>query len=88
MSDPEPSDPDYDRHGGFPVFEPARPGPGFGKVLAGMRTPQDLAVSVNPDPDTWEVAADRVDELPGAGRRNCPTRRMPKPLRQRRGGGP
>ena len=61
--DPRRADPEYDRHGGFPVFEPARPGPGFGRFLDSMRRLQDLAVSVNPDSDTWSQAADRATEL-------------------------
>ncbi|QZT60624.1 PaaI family thioesterase [Mycolicibacterium austroafricanum] len=61
--DPRRVDPEYDRHGGFPVFEAADPGPGFGRFLTAMRQAQDLAVSVNPDPDTWDEAADRVEEL-------------------------
>jgi acyl-coenzyme A thioesterase PaaI-like protein len=61
--DPRRADPDYDRHGGFPVFEPATPGPGFGRFLTAMRRLQDLAVSVNPDPVTWNEAADRVEAL-------------------------
>jgi acyl-coenzyme A thioesterase PaaI-like protein len=53
-----------DQHGGgFPVFEVAEPGPGFGRFLEGMRRLQDLAVSANPDSDTWEDAADRVEDL-------------------------
>jgi acyl-coenzyme A thioesterase PaaI-like protein len=56
-------DPDYDQHGGFPVFEPASPGPGFGPFLASMRRLQDLAVSADPDSDTWVDAAARVEEL-------------------------
>jgi acyl-coenzyme A thioesterase PaaI-like protein len=56
-------DPEYDRHGGFPKFEPAQPGPGFGRFLAAMRRAQDLAVSANPDNDTWDDAADRAEEL-------------------------
>jgi acyl-coenzyme A thioesterase PaaI-like protein len=63
MTDPHQLDPEYDRHGGFPKFEPARPGPGFGRFLAAMRQAQDLAVSANPDPETWTAAADRVAEL-------------------------
>ena len=31
--DPRVVDPDYDRHGGFPNFEPAHPGPGFGRFV-------------------------------------------------------
>lgn len=57
------TDPDYDRHGGFPVFEPADPGPGFARFLTAMRRAQDLAVSANPDSDTWDEAADRAEEL-------------------------
>jgi acyl-coenzyme A thioesterase PaaI-like protein len=57
------TDPDYDRHGGFPVFETATPGPGFGPFLASMRRLQDLAVSADPDSDTWVDAAARVEEL-------------------------
>lgn len=59
----EPADPEYDRHGGFPLFEPAAPGPGFEPFLSSMRRLQDLAVSVDPDSDTWIDAAARVGEL-------------------------
>src|SRR6516165_2978440 len=52
-----------DQHGGFPVFEAADPGPGFGRFVESMRRLQDLAVSANPDSDTWDDAADRVEEL-------------------------
>ncbi|MGK2880389.1 MAG: PaaI family thioesterase [Mycobacterium sp.] len=61
--DPRRADPNYDRHGGFPVFELAKPGPGFGPFLAAMRRLQDLAVAVNPDSDTWVDAAARVEDL-------------------------
>ncbi|WP_102141231.1 PaaI family thioesterase [Mycobacterium hubeiense] len=61
--DPHVLDPEYDKHGGFPQFEPAHPGPGFGRFLAAMRRAQDLAVSANPDSDTWDEAADRAEEL-------------------------
>jgi len=56
-------DPDYYKHGGFPKFEVAQPGEGFGRFLTAMRRAQDLAVSANPDPDVWSAAADRVEEL-------------------------
>ena len=56
-------DPDYEKHGGFPQFEPAKPGPGFARFLTAMRRAQDLAVSANPDSDTWDDAADRAEEL-------------------------
>jgi len=58
-------DPDYYKHGGFPKFEVAQPGPGFGRFLTAMRRVQDLAVSADPDPDTWTAAADRAEELVG-----------------------
>lgn len=61
--DPHLIDPDYDKHGGFPDFEPAQPGPGFGRFLSAMRRLQDLAVSADPDGDTWGLAADRTEEL-------------------------
>lgn len=52
-----------EQHGGFPVFEAADPGPGFARFLTAMRRAQDLAVSADPDSDTWDEAADRVEEL-------------------------
>ncbi|MEO3758811.1 PaaI family thioesterase [Mycobacterium sp. B14F4] len=61
--DPHLVDPDYDKHGGFPAFEAADPGPGFGRFLTAMRRAQDLAVSADPDSDTWEKAADQVEAL-------------------------
>ena len=60
---PELVDPDYDRHGGFPNFEEAHPGPGLGRFLTSMRRLQDLAVSADPDEDGWNDAADRAEEL-------------------------
>jgi acyl-coenzyme A thioesterase PaaI-like protein len=63
VTDPRTEDPEYDRHGGFPNFEPATPGPGFGRFLTAMRRAQDLAVSADPDSETWDRAADLVDEL-------------------------
>jgi acyl-coenzyme A thioesterase PaaI-like protein len=61
--DPRLVDPDYDKHGGFPNFQAAEPGPGFGRFLSAMRRAQDLAVSADPDSGTWEQAADRAEEL-------------------------
>lgn len=61
--DPRRVDPEYNRHGGFPVFEPARPGPGFARFLAATRRLQDLAVSVDPSPDVWTDAAEQVEKL-------------------------
>ncbi|MGV0771952.1 PaaI family thioesterase [Mycobacterium syngnathidarum] len=53
----------FEQHGGFPVFKAADPGPGFERFLTAMRRAQDLAVSANPDGDTWEQAADRAEAL-------------------------
>ena len=57
------SDPEYDKHCGFPNFQVAEPGPGFGRFLTARRRAQDLAVSADPDSETWELAADRAEEL-------------------------
>jgi acyl-coenzyme A thioesterase PaaI-like protein len=61
--DPRLVDPEYDRHGGFPNFERADPGPGFARFLTAMRRAQDLAVSAAPDSETWEKAAQHVEAL-------------------------
>ena len=61
--DPRSVDPDYDRHGGFPTFDPAHPGPGFGRFLSAMRRVQDLAVSADPDAGTWDQAAELAEQL-------------------------
>jgi acyl-coenzyme A thioesterase PaaI-like protein len=63
MTEEHELDPDYYKHGGFPKFEVAQPGEGFGRFLTAMRRAQDLAVSADPDPDVWSAAADRVEEL-------------------------
>ncbi len=52
-------DPEYDRHGGFPVYEAADAGPGFERFLVAMRRAQELAVCANPDRDVWETAPTR-----------------------------
>ena len=61
--EPEGADPEYQKHGGFPRYEPAHPGPGFGRFVTAMRRLQDLAVSTDPDDDIWDDAADRVQAL-------------------------
>jgi acyl-coenzyme A thioesterase PaaI-like protein len=73
----------FEQHGGFPVFTPADPGPGFARFLTAMRRAQDLAVSADPDSATWDEAADRVEELVAllepyqAGEGVGPASRMP-----------
>jgi acyl-coenzyme A thioesterase PaaI-like protein len=61
--DPKELDPDYERHGGFPDYGPASPGPGFGRFVAAMRALQDLAVSADPGDDVWDDAAERAAAL-------------------------
>jgi len=60
---PEALDPDYVKHGGFPRYEAADPGPGFANFVTAMRQLQDLAVSADPDTATWDEAAQRAAEL-------------------------
>lgn len=61
--EPDSVDPDYGKHGGFPRYEPADPGPGFAAFVTAMRRLQDLAVSTDPANDIWEDAAERAEEL-------------------------
>jgi acyl-coenzyme A thioesterase PaaI-like protein len=63
VENPQALDPEYERHGGYPEYGPATPGPGFGRFVAAMRRLQDLAVSADPADDLWDAAADRVSEL-------------------------
>ncbi|OBI43685.1 thioesterase [Mycobacterium kyorinense] len=63
VDQPESADPDYGKHGGFPRYEAADPGPGFARFVTAMRRLQDLAVSTDPDDDTWDSAAERAEEL-------------------------
>lgn len=65
MSDQaEESDPDYGRHGGFPSYDVAEPGPGFARFVTAMRRLQDLAVSTDlGGDDDWAQAAERAEEL-------------------------
>lgn len=57
------SDPDYDHHGGFPRFVPAKVGPEYGQLLEALRTVQDLAVSTSLPADVTEAAASKTREL-------------------------
>jgi acyl-coenzyme A thioesterase PaaI-like protein len=57
------SQPDDESHGGFPPYEAAEPGPGFARFVTAMRRLQDLAVSTDPDDDTWDTAGERAEEL-------------------------
>ncbi|MGF2953542.1 PaaI family thioesterase [Mycobacterium sp. THU-M116] len=81
--DPKDIDPEYERHGGFPEYGPASPGPGFGRFVAHMRRLQDLAVSADPGDDVWDEAAGRVASLVGllapfeAGEGRAPAGRTP-----------
>lgn len=57
------SDTEYSSHGGFPDFAIIEPSAGFGRFVSAMRRLQDLAVSAAPEETTWDVAADRAEEL-------------------------
>jgi acyl-coenzyme A thioesterase PaaI-like protein len=57
---PESLDPDYGKHGGFPRYEPAEPGPGFARFVATMRRLQDLAVSTDPETDKSDTPGDHA----------------------------
>ncbi|WP_072690654.1 PaaI family thioesterase [Rhodococcus marinonascens] len=56
-------DDDYEHHGGFPKFEAAAPDPDWSRFVEGMRTLQDLAVSINAPDDVLAQAADQVEAL-------------------------
>ena len=72
------TDPDYDRHGGFPLFEAAEPGPGFGPFLTAMRRLQDLAVSADPDcPGVRICLAEARGRVSFQGRVPSDERRLP-----------
>lgn len=57
------SEAEYERHGGFPRYGPASPGPGFARFLEAARRFQDLAVSTDPDEAVWNEAADRIEAI-------------------------
>ncbi|MGA9871154.1 MAG: PaaI family thioesterase [Rhodococcus sp. (in: high G+C Gram-positive bacteria)] len=59
----EPGQDDYEHHGGFPKYTPAEVGPEYGRLLAALRTLQDLAVSTAPTPEATAEAADRVEAI-------------------------
>lgn len=54
---------EYEHHGGFPKYTPADVGPEYGRLLDGLRTLQDLAVSTAPTPEATVEAAERVEAL-------------------------
>lgn len=64
--DPDILDPEYQRHGGFPNYEFAEPGPGFHRFVAAVRRLQDLAVAADPPTEDWDGFADRVEDVVGA----------------------
>ncbi len=53
----------YERHGGFPKYKQADVGPEYGRLVEGLRTLQDLAVSAAPTPEATVEAAERVEAL-------------------------
>lgn len=60
---PKEVDPEYGHHGGFPEYNPANPGAGFGRFVETMRRLQDLSVSADPGDDVWDEAAERAAAL-------------------------
>jgi acyl-coenzyme A thioesterase PaaI-like protein len=60
---PEEQDPDYLKHGGFPQYDIAEPGPGFIRFVNAMRRVLDLAVSAAPLDDVWADAAQHAEDL-------------------------
>ena len=57
------TDADYEHHGGFPVYEPVKGGPGFGRFVEAFRRLQDLAVSTHAPDDIVEQAAAQAEAL-------------------------
>ncbi|MFE3290151.1 PaaI family thioesterase [Rhodococcus sp. NPDC059234] len=55
----------YDQHGGFPVYKSVEDdgGPDFGRLIAALRTVQDLAVSTAPPADAVRLAAEQAEAL-------------------------
>ena len=56
-------DPEYRKHGGFPQYDVAEPGPGFMRFVNAMRRVMDLAVSAAPGDDVWADAAQHAEDL-------------------------
>lgn len=54
---------EYQRHGGFPEFRPAAPGPDFGPLIEALRTVQDLAVSTDMPDDVLARARAAAEDL-------------------------
>ncbi len=46
----------YEHHGGFPVYEPVKAGPNFGRLVEAFRRLQDLAVSTHAPDDVVDEA--------------------------------
>lgn len=65
MSERTERDGDYEHHGGFPVYAaaPDDGGPHFGRLVAALRTVQDLAVTTAPPPAVIERAAEQAEAL-------------------------
>lgn len=65
MSNPTDSRDDYEHHGGFPVYEPVKAGPNYGRFVETFRRLQDLMVSTNPPDDVVARAIEQTEALVG-----------------------
>ena len=48
---------------GFPELKPVEPPPELERFAAAVRRLQDLAVSTNPDGETWTAASERIEQV-------------------------
>ena len=53
----------YERHGGFPKYSQAQPGPAYGEFVETMRTLQDLTVCVDAPDEVFADALGKAREL-------------------------
>ncbi len=53
----------YEHHGGFPVYEPVKAGPNFGRLVEAFRRLQDLAVSTHAPDDVVDEAIAKAEAL-------------------------
>lgn len=54
---------DYEHHGGFPVYEPVKAGPNYGRFVETFRRLQDLMVSTNPPDEVVDRAIEQTEAL-------------------------
>ncbi|WP_016933852.1 PaaI family thioesterase [Rhodococcus sp. R1101] len=54
---------DYEHHGGFPVYEPVKAGPNYGRFVEALRRLQDLAVSTHAPDEVIDRAIEQAEAL-------------------------